>query len=73
MAQRTNTDKGQPAGDKPMQGTGIPTNVSDENRQNNERLTADYTRDDEDVADGVRELHPNRNVDKGHNNDQGDN
>jgi hypothetical protein len=65
MAQRTNTDKGQPSGNKPSQGTGIPSKVNDENMPNDERLTTDYTVDDEEVKESVRELHPNRNVDKG--------
>ena len=64
MAQRTNTDTGKPSGSKPMQGTGIPTKVNDENTPNDERLTKEYTRDDEDVTEGTRERHPNRNVDK---------
>lgn len=48
-----------------MQGTGIPTIVNDENMANDERLTNEYTRDDEDLKESVREMHPNRNEDKG--------
>lgn len=65
MAQRTNTDTGQPSGNKPMEGTGIPSKMTDQNRPNDERLTNDYTRDDEELKENVRERHPNRNVDKG--------
>jgi hypothetical protein len=65
MAQKTNTDTGKPSGvDKPMQGTGVPANVSDESRANDQRLTDDYTVGDEEIADGIREMNPNRNVDK---------
>lgn len=65
MAQKTNTDKGRPSGNKVAPGTGIPTKVNDGNRPKDERLTKDYTRDDEELNVSVRERHPNRNVDKG--------
>jgi hypothetical protein len=65
MAKRSNTDTGKPSGiDKPMEGTGIPTKVNDDNMENDERLSDEYTRDEEDVTEGVREMHPNRNVGK---------
>ena len=66
MATRTNTDKGQPSGNTPMKGTGVPQQISDDKMPQDEKLTDQYTNDDEDLADGVRKLHPNRNVDKGH-------
>ena len=57
---------GNPAGGgRPMQGTGVPTKVNDDNMANDERLTRQYTRDEEGISEGVREMHPNRNVDKG--------
>ena len=66
MAQRTNTDGGSPAGGmKPMQGTGVPTKINDENMPNDERLSEEYTIDEEELKEGVRELHKNRNTDKG--------
>jgi len=64
MAQKTNSDKGRPSGNKPMSGT-APTKVNDGNRPDDERLTKDYTYDDEELNESVRERHPNRNVDKG--------
>ena len=65
MAKRSNTDTGKPSGvDKPMQGTGVPTKVNDENMPNDERLSEDYTRDEEGLKEHVREMHPNRNVNK---------
>ncbi len=66
MAQKSNTDKGQPSGNTPMKGTGVPQNTSDDKMQRDEALTDQYTNEDQDVADGVRIMHPNRNVDKGH-------
>jgi hypothetical protein len=66
MAKRSNTDAGQPAGGaQPMQGTGVPTKVNDDNMANDQRLSEEYTRDEEGLTEGVREMHPNRNVDKG--------
>lgn len=66
MAQRTNTDSGQPAGGAhPMSGTGVPTKINDENMPNDERLSEEYTRNEEGLKEGVRELHKNRNTDKG--------
>ncbi|HEX8315721.1 MAG TPA: hypothetical protein VF609_12045 [Flavisolibacter sp.] len=65
MAQRTNTDTGKPSGvDKPMEGTGVPTVINDENMANDESLSEDYTRDEEGIKEGVRIMHPNRNVAK---------
>ena len=65
MAQRTNTDSGKPAGGhQPAQGTGVPSKFSDENMANDEGLSDEYTRDEKDLKEGVREMNPNRNVDK---------
>jgi hypothetical protein len=65
MAQRTNTDTGKPAGGgHPAQGTGVPTKINDENMANDQRLSEEYTRDEEEVKESVREMNPNRNVDK---------
>jgi hypothetical protein len=65
MAKKSNTDTGKPSGvNKPMDGTGVPTRVNDENMPNDQRLSDEYTRDDEGLAEGVRQMHPNRNVDK---------
>jgi hypothetical protein len=65
MSKQSNTDKGQPSGNIPLQGTGIPQQINDENMPQDERMTNEYTNDDEDIKDSVRTLHPNRNVDKG--------
>lgn len=65
MAKTTNTDKGQPSGNRPSEGTGIPSKINAENMPNDERLTDQYTDNEEDISDNVRTLHPNRNVDKG--------
>lgn len=66
MAQRTNTDTGKPAGGgQPMTGTGIPTKVNDENMPNDQRLSDEYTRDEQELKEGVRQMNPNRNTDKG--------
>lgn len=65
MAKKSNTDTGKPSGvNKPMEGTGVPTKVNDENMPNDQRLSDEYTRDDESLTESVRQMHPNRNVDK---------
>jgi len=64
MSKQSNTDKGQPSGNIPAQGTGIPSKINDENMPQDERTTSKYT-NDEDIKESVRTLHPNRNVDKG--------
>ena len=66
MAKRSNTDQGKSSGNKPMEGTGIPSKINDDNMAQVERLTDAYTDNDEDVSEGVRTLHPNRNADKDH-------
>ena len=65
MSKQSNTDKGQPSGNKPMRGTGVPQKISDENRPQDERMTDDYTQDDQEIKENVHVLRKNRNVDKG--------
>lgn len=64
MSKQSNTDKGQPSGNTPAQGTGVPQQINDENMPQDERMTDEYTNDDEEISEGVRVRHPNRNVDK---------
>lgn len=65
MAKDTNTDTGKPSGvNKPEPRTGVPSQVSDDNRANDERMTEQYTNDDGGISDGIRTMHPNRNEDK---------
>ncbi|RYY88856.1 MAG: hypothetical protein EOO15_07875 [Chitinophagaceae bacterium] len=57
--------RGHPSGvNKTESGTGTPTRMEPENRPNDERMTEQYTQDDQEVADNVRQGHPNRNTDK---------
>lgn len=37
MAQKSNTDKGQPSGNTPVKETGVPQNISDEKMQQDEK------------------------------------
>ncbi len=58
-------DKGQPsATNKSEEGTGTPARVAQEDLRYDQNMTEKYTDDDENVADHVREMHPNRNTDK---------
>lgn len=65
MAKDTNTDTGKPSGvNKPEPRTGTPSQVSDDNRTNDERLTEKYTDGEGGISDGTHTMNPNRNVDK---------
>lgn len=58
------TDKGQPSGtNKSSQGTGIPSKF-DKDMDRDKELTDEYTDNDQDVSDSVRQNNPNRNTDK---------
>ena len=58
-------DNGSPAGaNKSDQGTGIPADKYNEDMQRDQELSDKYTKDEEEVADHVRQNNPNRNVDK---------
>lgn len=65
MAKRTNTDTGRPAGNKPAQGTGIPTKITDNTRAEDQRVSDTYTADEERISGSVPQRHPNRNTRKG--------
>ena len=57
-------DKGQPSGtNKSDKGTGIPSK-SNKDMQRDKDLTQEYTENDQDVSDGVRQNNSNRNTDK---------
>ena len=58
--------KGKPSGiNKPgIKGTGVPSNYTPGNQKRNIHFTEKYTRDDEELADGLRLQHPNRNANK---------
>ena len=58
-------DNGSPGGaNKNDQGTGIPADKYTEDMQQDQELSDKYTKDEEEVADHVRQNNPNRNVDK---------
>jgi len=57
--------KGKPSGiNKSESGTGVPSNVKPDGNKSDDKLTRQYTHDDEKINEGVRQRHPNRNVDK---------
>jgi hypothetical protein len=58
-------DNGSPGGaNKNDQGTGIPADKYTEDMQQDQELSDKYTKDEEEVADHVRQNNPNRNEDK---------
>lgn len=66
MAKDSNTDTGKPSGaNKSAPGTGVPSNLNDGKRATDQRLTDQYTDDDNEIKEGTRTMHPNRNEDKG--------
>ena len=57
--------RGQPSGTNKSEATGVPAGGQNlDDLQRDQELTDRYTNDDGDIAEGVRELNPNRNVDK---------
>ncbi|HET7897724.1 MAG TPA: hypothetical protein VFL47_08640 [Flavisolibacter sp.] len=64
MAKKNNTDTGKPSGNRPQEGTGIPQVINDQTRPQDERLTDRFTKDDKEIAEGVRTADQNRNVNK---------
>lgn len=71
MAKKTNTDKGNPSGNKPAEGTGTPQVINDETMPQDKRMTDRYTKDDKEIKESVRTANPNRNVHKGDQNTVG--
>jgi hypothetical protein len=61
MANNTGNPSGANKGDE---GTGIPNGKFVEDAQRDEELTRKYTDDDQQIADGIRQNHPNRNTHK---------
>lgn len=64
MSKHSNTDTGRPSGSKPAEGTGIPQTINDEKMPQDERMTEQYTNNDEEIKETIRTGNPNRNPDK---------
>lgn len=58
-------DKGKPSGINKSEGTGVPSKLSPADQEKNNPVSDKYTKDEDQVTDDIRELHPNRNTDKG--------
>lgn len=59
-------DKGKPSGVNRSEGTGVPSKISSKKMKEDDRITDEYTENDERIAPGVKTKHPNRNTDKLH-------
>ena len=58
------SDKGQPSGtNKSNKGTGVPATF-DKDMERDKELTQEYTENDQEVSDSVRQNNSNRNTDK---------
>lgn len=56
---------GQPSATNKSEGTGMPSNFTDEKLQQDAELTEKYTNEaGDEIAEGVRTNNPNRNTDK---------
>jgi hypothetical protein len=55
--------KHQPSGDK-QEGLGIKPVISAENLEGSDEMTKKYTKNETELAQNVRERHPNRNTDQ---------
>jgi hypothetical protein len=60
----SNREKGSPAGANKSEGTGTPADKFNDNLERDQELTEKYTDGKDGLAEHVREINPNRNVDK---------
>ena len=58
-------DKGKPSGANRSEGTGVPSKVK-QNIKQDDQITEKYTEDDNKISSHVRSGHPNRNTNKLH-------
>jgi hypothetical protein len=56
--------KRQPSGQNKEEGLGIKPVMSSENLEGSDEMTKKYTKDEDELAENVKEGHPNRNTDK---------
>jgi hypothetical protein len=61
-------DNGHPSGTNKSEGSGVPQNISPDDGLKTDRQTSEYTDERGELAESVRVGHPNRNVDKDHQN-----
>lgn len=56
--------RGQPSGTNKEEGLGLRPTISPEDIEQDQQMTEKYTTGEDELADNVREMHPNRNTDK---------
>ena len=61
MARR---DKGKPSGANKQEGSGLRPDMPAEKIEQDEQMTEKYTADEDEPAESLRVMHPNRNTDK---------
>jgi hypothetical protein len=59
-------DKGKPSRANKQEGTGVPSKINASKMKEDQRLTEEYTDDDEKLADHVKTSKQNRNTQKLH-------
>ncbi|HEV8285225.1 MAG TPA: hypothetical protein VGQ09_13000 [Chitinophagaceae bacterium] len=56
--------RGQPSGSNKQEGLGIKRDMPAENLKRNEEIREKYTKNEDDLAENVKQKHPNRNRNK---------
>ena len=56
--------KGRPGGSNKSEGTGLSSTMQNQDVKKDEKITREYMKATDEVADNVHKMHPNRNTDK---------
>jgi len=56
--------KGQPSGTNKSEGTGLSADIENQDLQKDKEMTEKYIAGEDEIADNVHVMHPNRNTDK---------
>lgn len=57
-------NKGRPGGSNKSEGTGLSTDMQNQDLKENKEMTDKYIASEDELADNVHEMNPNRNTDK---------
>ena len=56
--------KGRPGGTNKSEGTGLSSTMQNQDVKEDEKITKEYMKGTDEVADNIHKMHPNRNTDK---------
>ena len=57
-------NKGQPSARNKSEGTGLSTDMQNQDLEKDQEMTEKYIAGEDEIADNTREMNPNRNTDK---------